>query len=66
MKIQFTQEHLDDLRDAYASGVLEVRHGDTWTRFSSPDQILRIIQEIESRAGNKPKGTRLVSVSKGY
>lgn len=66
MTTTFTQEHLDDLRDAYASGVLEVRHGDTWTRFASPDQLLRAIQEIEGRLAGKPKGTRLVSVNKGY
>jgi len=66
MSVNFTQEHLDDLRDAYASGVLEVRHKDTYTRFASPDQLLRAIKEIESRTGKKPRGTHLASVSKGY
>lgn len=67
----FTSEHLLNLKNAYASGVLKVRNGDDWIEYNSMRELRIAINDIESElanqaAGGRPSGTRLVSISKGY
>ncbi len=63
----FTQLHLNELKDAYARGVLKVREGDTWVEYQSMKDMRIAISEIEKQlSNNRPSGSRLVSTSKGY
>jgi len=63
----FTQSHLNELRDAYARGVLKVREGDTWVEYQSMKDLRIAISDLEkSLSSKRPSGTRLVSTSKGY
>ncbi len=63
----FTQTQLDELRDAYARGVLKVRDGDTWVEYQSMKEMRTAMLEMEkSLSSNTPSGSRLVSTSKGY
>jgi hypothetical protein len=63
----FTELQLNDLKDAYARGVLKIREGDTWVEFQSMKEMSIAISEIEKSLSNtRPSGSRLVTVSKGY
>ncbi len=62
-----TQAQLDKLKNAYARGVLKIREGDTWLEYQTMKEMRIAIRDIETEiAGTKPKGTRLVTTSKGY
>ena len=62
-----TQDLLNKLKTAYYTGVLKVREGDTWLEYNSMKEMRIAIADAEAElAGGKPKGTRLVSTSKGY
>lgn len=43
----FTQEQLADLKAAYASGAMVVKHGDKTTEFRSMTEMKRLIEAIE-------------------
>ena len=67
----FTNEHLINLKEAYAMGVLKVRNGDDWIEYNSMRDIRIAIKDIEgsiaaANAGGRPSGTRLATISKGY
>lgn len=64
----FTIEQLQRLKNAYALGVLEVREGDSWTKFNTMSEMRSAIEKMESEIayGAPPRGSRLVSISKGY
>lgn len=64
----FTQEQLQKLKDAYARGVLEIREGDSWVKFNTMSEMRQAIQSMESELtfGSVPRGSRLVTVNKGY
>lgn len=66
----FTQDTLNELKQAYASGVLKVREGETWFEYQSMAQMAEAIDRIEAylqrQAMNisKPRGARFVKISK--
>lgn len=64
----FTEEQLDKLKKAYARGVLEIREGDSWVKFNTLSEMREAIQVMESELifGKAPRGSRLVTVNKGY
>lgn len=64
----FTTEQLQKLKDAYARGVLEIREGDSWVKYNNMSEMRQAIQVMESEIlnGSVPRGSRLVSISKGY
>lgn len=58
---------LQNLKNAYYDGILKVREGDTWVEYQSSTQMRRAILDGEAElTGGKPRGSRLVSTSKGY
>ena len=62
-----TQTQLDNLKKNYYSGVLKFREGDTWVEYQSTKAMRVAIKDAEEEiSSNAPRGTRLVSVSKGY
>jgi len=69
--MSYTQQQLTELKAAYSSGVLKVRNGDDWLEYNSLRDMRLAIEDIETElanqaAGGKPRGTRLVTVNKGY
>jgi hypothetical protein len=64
----FTTQQLQTLKDAYARGVLEIREGDSWVKYNSLSELRQAIITIESelKTGPVPRGSRLVTVNKGY
>lgn len=71
MSLEDLKTKLVDLEDAYYSGVLKVREGDTWVEYNSMSQMRIAIDKLELRIANfgkasRPMGTRLVRVGKGY
>lgn len=66
--MSYTQDMLTELKRAYSRGVLKVREGDDWVEYQSMREMRQAISDIEAelRVTNKPSGSRLVSVSKGY
>lgn len=64
----YTQQQLQNLKDAYARGVLEIREADSWVKYNNLSEIRQAIQtmEAELKNGSAPRGSRLVSISKGY
>jgi len=64
----FTTEQVQKLKDAYARGILEIREGDSWVKYNSLSEMRQAIQLMESElsSGPVPRGSRLVSISKGY
>lgn len=66
---EYTIEQLAGLKAAYARGVLEVREGDSWVKFQSMSDMPKAIEDIESQLKTNnapPRGSRLISVNKGY
>jgi hypothetical protein len=62
-----TQTELNELKSAYARGVLKVREGDTWLEYQSMKDMRIAIQDLEKQLSSSvPTGTRLISTSKGY
>ncbi len=62
-----TQADLDNLIRARNRGVLEVREGNTWVKYTDFKSIDRAIREMQIELGaKKPTGTRRVRVSRGY
>jgi len=62
-----TRLELEELKSAYARGVLKVREGDTWVEYNSMKDIRTAISDIEKELSNSvPKGSRFVTTSKGY
>lgn len=62
-----TQAQLDVLKKNYASGVLKFREGETWIEYQTMKEMrLAIIEAEKELNSSTPKGTRLVSTSKGY
>lgn len=62
-----TATELAKLEQAYARGVLKVREGDTWLEYQSMKEMATAIDRLRSEiGGNRPSGSRRVSVSKGY
>lgn len=62
-----TQTQLDELKKAYARGVLKIREGESWVEFQSMKEMRIAIKDIEAEiSGNKPVGARLTSTGKGY
>ena len=62
-----TQAQLDRLKAAYYQGVLIVQEGDTRIEYQNMAQMRVAIKDLEDELkNNRPKGSRLVSVSKGY
>lgn len=65
----YTNEQLTLLKNAYARGVLEIREGDTWLKYQTLSQMRQAIRDMEaelSTANAPPRGSRVVSVKKGY
>lgn len=67
----FTLEQLAKLKAAYAQGVLQVRDGNDFVEYQSMQQMRIAIADIEAELNantgrGTPKGTRLVTVKKGY
>lgn len=64
----FTTQQLQQLKDAYARGVLEIREGDSWVKYNNLSELRQAIQVMESELtqGAAPRGSRLVSIKKGY
>lgn len=62
-----TLTQLNSLKEAYASGILKIREGDTWVEYNSMKEMRTAIQEAEKSLNKKtPTGTRLVRTGKGY
>lgn len=62
-----TQSQLDRLIEAYSSGILKIREGDTWVEYQSMKEMRIAIEEAKRQLNNvTPKGSRLLQVSKGY
>lgn len=66
----YNTEHLKNLKDAYASGVLKVRNGDDWIEYNSMRDLRVAIADIESEIANsnkggRPLGTHLVTIRRG-
>lgn len=64
----FTQQQLQTLKDAYARGVLEIREADSWVKYNNLSELRQAIQIMESELtqGAAPRGSRFVSIKKGY
>lgn len=62
--MSYTLDQLNNLKKAYARGVLRVREGDTWIEYQSMQQMRKAIADIEAELGiehgHKPRGTRRV------
>ena len=56
------------LEQAYYSGILKVREGDTWLEYQDGSQMRLAIEDLKnSLCHRKPRGTRLLKFSsKGY
>jgi hypothetical protein len=64
--MSFTTTDLDQLRAAYASGVLRVRFGDQEVTYKSEEDMRRTIERIERELyGKKPIKTITPKFSKG-
>ncbi len=63
----WTQTQIDALKAAIASGVLIVRHGDTWTTYRSLNEMMRVLasMEAEANAGSRPRRT-VAQFDKGF
>lgn len=58
IRVGFTQEQLDALREAYASGATSVRWGNESVTYGSREDIRRRIEEIEAELGVTQRGSR--------
>ncbi len=62
-----TRVELNELKSAYARGVLKVREGDTWIEYQSMGAMRTAIRDIEKELNSAvPKGVKLISTSQGY
>ncbi len=60
-------EQLATLKNAYSSGILEVREDDMWVKYNSMKEMRIAIREAEADLSNStPTGTRLVTTGRGY
>lgn len=55
----FTQQDIDQLKAAMASGELMIRSGDRSTQFRSIDEMERLLRRMEAEVGNRSSYTRL-------
>lgn len=65
----YTPQQLAKLKASYASGILQVREGDTWVQFQSLSEMRQAIKDIEAEldtVNGPPRGPRLVSIKQGY
>jgi hypothetical protein len=53
----WTQAQLDELKSAYASGVMRVRHEDRWIEYRTAPEMERAIARIEAELAGAA-GTR--------
>jgi hypothetical protein len=56
----YTQQQLDDLKAAYASGVLTVRHGENMVTYQTMGEMEKAIANIEAQV-NAKRGPRLAT-----
>jgi hypothetical protein len=63
----YTQEQLDRLRAAYASGALEVQMGDERIRYATRQDLAARIREIEASlgVGRRRPSSRLATFARG-
>jgi len=54
----WTQSELDELKAAYAQGVLSVKHGDKVVQYASGEDMLRRINEIQAELDQITKTRR--------
>lgn len=52
---QILKQRLDDLREVLHSGETKVKHGDRYVEYNSPDEIRRVISDIQAEL-NQAKG----------
>lgn len=69
--MSYTIEQLDNLKAAYASGVLKVRNGDDWVEYNSMREMRLAIIDMEadikaSSTGGRPRGPQRVMINRGY
>lgn len=66
--MSYTVEQLNNLKAAYASGVLKVRNGDDWVEYNSMRELRQAIIDMEADtvAGSKPRGPQRVMINRGY
>jgi hypothetical protein len=65
----YTSQQLQDLKSAYARGILEVWEGETRVKFNTLSEMRQAIADIEAeirRGGPKPSGSRRITINKGY
>lgn len=55
----FTQEDIDRLKQAMASGELMIRSGNRSTQFRSVDEMARLLRRMEAEVGVRPSYMRL-------
>ena len=68
VNINYSYEQLAKLKRMHAAGVTEAREGDTWIKFSSPSDLMKAIDRIETELGvqrdNRPRGVRRMSIGR--
>lgn len=62
----FTQAQLDSLREAYASGILTVKHGDKIVTYRSLDDMARLISQIEKALAGTSRKSCVVGCYRKY
>lgn len=65
----YTSQQLQDLKNAYSRGILEVWEGETRVKFNTMSEMRAAIAHMEAeinRGGPKPSGSRRITISKGY
>ena len=63
----YTQTQIDNLKRAYASGVLTVREGETSTTFRSLEEIKDAIREMEEEVSGTPRIRQILpKIRPGY
>lgn len=63
------EAEIDSLRAAIARGVVQVRHGETETRYASPDQMLKALDALlaeADRLSDRPVRQVRFQTSKGF
>lgn len=64
--MKFTDEQLEKLREAYASGALEVRLGNEKIVYKSNNEMMKAIRTIEHELGySKPQKVRSITTTFG-